>query len=149
MKPYEIVQQERQRRQYAAEVASLIQERGYVSPNDYLWEDILLATTLQKAVLLKGPADSGKTKLAQSISHYFQQPMHRVNCSLDLDAESLLGFKTIVQKDGHSVIEFVEGPVIQAMKQGYILYIDEINMAKPETLQILNSVLDNRHMLSH
>src|SRR5699024_3304763 len=149
MKPYEIEQQERQRRQYAAEVASLIQEGGYVSPNDYLWEDILLATTLKKPVLLKGPSGSGKTKLAQSISHYFQQPMHSVNCSVDLDAESLLGFKTIVQKDGHSVIEFVEGPVIQAMKQGHILYIDEINMAKPETLPILHSVLDHRRMLTN
>ncbi len=149
MKPYEIEQQERQRRQYAVEVASLIQEGGYVSPNDYLWEDILLATTLKKPVLLKGPSGSGKTKLAQSISHYFQQPMHSVNCSVDLDAESLLGFKTIVQKDGHSVIEFVEGPVIQAMKQGHILYIDEINMAKLETLPILHSVLDHRRMLTN
>lgn len=149
MKPYETEQLERQRRQYAVEVASLIQEGGYVSPNDYLWEDILLATILKKPVLLKGPSGSGKTKLAQSISHYFQQPMHSVNCSVDLDAESLLGFKTIVQKDGHSVIEFVEGPVIQAMKQGHILYIDEINMAKPETLPILHSVLDHRRMLTN
>ena len=75
--------------------------------------------------------------------------MHSVNCSVDLDAESLLGFKTINASSGQSIIEFVEGPVVQAMKEGHILYIDEINMAKPETLPILHSVLDHRRMLTN
>ena len=47
-----------------------------------------LAIVFKKPVLLKGPSGSGKTKLAQTISDYFQQPMHSVNCSVDLDAES-------------------------------------------------------------
>ena len=127
----------------------LIQEGGYISPNQFLWEDILISIVLKKPVLLKGPSGSGKTKLAQSVSHLFNQPMHSVNCSVDLDAESLLGFKTIIQKDGETVIEFVDGPVVQAMKKGHILYIDEINMARPETLPILHSVLDHRRMLTN
>ncbi|WP_342504968.1 AAA family ATPase [Sporosarcina sp. FSL K6-2383] len=127
----------------------LIQQGGYVSPDAHLWEDVLVALSLKKPVLLKGPSGSGKTKLAQTISHYFQQPMQSVNCSVDLDAESLLGFKTIISKDGETVIEFVEGPVVQAMKKGHILYIDEINMARPETLPILHSVLDHRRMLTN
>lgn len=127
----------------------LIQQGGYVSPDAYLWDDVLVAITLKKPVLLKGPSGSGKTKLAQTVSHYFQQPMQSVNCSVDLDAESLLGFKTIISKDGQTVIEFVEGPVVQAMKKGHILYIDEINMARPETLPILHSVLDHRRMLTN
>ena len=127
----------------------LIQEGGYVSPDEYLWEDVLLSIVLKKPVLLKGPSGAGKTKLAQSISNFFSQPMHSINCSVDLDAESLLGFKTIIQKDGETVIEFVEGPVVQAMKKGHILYIDEINMARPETLPVLHSVLDHRRMLTN
>ena len=43
----------------------------------------------------------------------------------------------------------MEGPVVQAMKKGHILYIDEINMARPETLPILHSVLDHRRMLTN
>lgn len=35
------------------------------------------------------------------------------------------------------------------MKQGHILYIDEINMAKPETLPILNGVLDYRRQITN
>ena len=58
----------------------------------------LSAVVLKKPVLLKGPSGSGKTKLAQTISHFFNQPMQSVNCSVDLDAESLLGFKTIIRK---------------------------------------------------
>lgn len=142
-------QQQRMKQVYPEDMQLLIQEGGYVSPNDYLWQDIIVGVVLKKPILLKGPSGSGKTKLAQSISAYFKQPMHSVNCSVDLDAESLLGFKTIVQKDGQSVIEFVEGPVVQAMKKGHILYIDEINMAKPETLPILHSVLDHRRMLTN
>lgn len=147
-----IVEKERQNRitvkhEQANEL--LIQEGGYVSPDAYLWEDVLISVVLKKPVLLKGPSGSGKTKLAQSVSHYFNQPMHSVNCSVDLDAESLLGFKTIIQKDGDTMIEFVEGPVVQAMKNGHILYIDEINMARPETLPILHSILDHRRMLTN
>ncbi|KXH81772.1 AAA family ATPase [Sporosarcina sp. HYO08] len=147
-----LVEQEQQKRKsidHSTADGQLVQEGGYVSPDPYLWEDVLVSVVLKKPVLLKGPSGSGKTKLAQTISHYFGQPMHSVNCSVDLDAESLLGFKTIISKDGQTFIEFVEGPVIQAMKKGHILYIDEINMAKPETLPILHSVLDHRRMLTN
>lgn len=127
----------------------LIPTGGYKSPDEHLFEDILLSVVLQKAVLLKGPSGSGKTKLAESIAALFHQPVHSINCSVDLDAESLLGFKTVVQKEGQTLIDFVEGPVVKAMKEGHFLYIDEINMAKAETLPILHSVLDYRRMLTN
>lgn len=146
-----IVEEQRLRsnRSHHPESEMLIQQGGYISPDPYVWEDVLISIVLKKPVLLKGPSGSGKTKLAQTVSNYFHQPMHSVNCSVDLDAESLLGFKTIISKDGEMAIDFVEGPVVQAMKQGHILYIDEINMARPETLPILHSVLDHRRMLTN
>ncbi|MCP2036590.1 MoxR-like ATPase [Planomicrobium sp. HSC-17F08] len=127
----------------------LIGEGGYIAPDENLWQDILSAVVLRKPVLLKGPTGAGKTKLAESISATFKQPMQSINCSVDLDAEALLGFKTLVQREGESRIEFVEGPVVTAMKQGHFLYIDEINMAKPETLPILHSALDHRRMMTN
>lgn len=148
----QLIQKERKKRksrEYYEEELLLIGEGGYISPNDHLWLDVLFTVTLKKPVLLKGPAGAGKTKMAESISDFFHQPMHSINCSVDLDAESLLGFKTIVQKDGETFIEFIEGPVIKAMKEGHLLYIDEINMAKAETLPILHSVLDYRRMLTN
>lgn len=142
-------QQIRVNRVHTEEDSRLIGAGGYLSPNNDLFHDVLIAISLKKPVLLKGPTGAGKTKLAETVSHYFKQPVQSINCSVDLDAESLLGFKTIVLKDGANAIEFVEGPVIEAMKKGHILYIDEINMAKAETLPILHSVLDYRRMLTN
>ena len=131
----------RQSRVHNEEDNQLIGSGGYLSPNEHLFNDVLIAVSLKKPVLLKGPTGAGKTKLAETVSRYFTQPVQSINCSVDLDAEALLGFKTIVLKDGINAIDFVEGPVIEAMKKGHILYIDEINMAKAETLPILHSVL--------
>jgi nitric oxide reductase NorQ protein len=125
----------------------LIGQNGYIPSDEAILSDAIIALSLGKNVLLKGPTGSGKTKLAETISSLFGQPMHSINCSVDLDAEGLLGFKTIQQEGERSAIKFIPGPVIQAMKKGHLLYIDEINMAKPETLPILNGVLDYRRMV--
>ena len=149
MELIEHVRVARHKRLYTTEETTLIAQGGYRSPDAYLLEDVLVSIALKKPVLLKGPSGSGKTKMAETISAYFNQPMHSINCSVDLDAESMLGFKTVVQQQGQTIIDFVEGPVVKAMKAGHILYIDEINMAKAETLPILHSVLDHRRMLTN
>ncbi|RIW35044.1 MoxR family ATPase [Bacillus salacetis] len=127
----------------------LVGEGGYTAEDAAVLEDAVIALAMGKNVLLKGPTGSGKTKLAETLSSIFSQPMHSINCSVDMDAEALLGYKTIAEKGGKSTIEFIEGPVIEAMKKGHLLYIDEINMAKPETLPILNGVLDYRRMITN
>ncbi|MGD7043878.1 ATP-binding protein [Jeotgalibacillus proteolyticus] len=134
---------------YSAEDRQRIGTGGYSSEDPSILEDAVISLALNKNVLLKGPTGSGKTKLAESISELFHQPMYSINCSIDLDAEAMLGYKTIEQINGKSSISFVEGPVIQAMKKGQLLYIDEINMAKPETLPILNGVLDYRRTITN
>lgn len=105
--------------------------------------------SLGKNLLLKGPTGSGKTRLAEDLTDYFNQEMFSINCSVDVDIEALLGFKTIDYVDGKQEIVFIDGPVIRAMKQGSVLYIDEINMAKPEVLPILNAALDYRRTITN
>ncbi|KAA1040241.1 MoxR family ATPase [Macrococcus equipercicus] len=121
----------------------------YQNDDTTILDDAVNMLQLQKNILLKGPTGSGKTKLAETLRLKLGREMNSINCSVDLDAESLLGFKTIEVIDGETQITFVEGPVIQAMKEGHLLYIDEINMAKPETLPILNGVLDFRRTLTN
>src|SRR5699024_7826255 len=128
---------------------NLIREDGYVPPTNELFIDAITALSMGKNILLKGPTGAGKTKLAETLSHLFHQPMFSINCSVDLDAESLMGFKTLAYEDEKQVIKFVPGPVTSAMKDGSFLYIDEINMAKPETLPLINGTLDYRRTVTN
>lgn len=122
----------------------LIRNGGYVPPTIDFITDAIAILAMGKNLLLKGPTGAGKTKFAETLSHLFHQPMYSINCSVDLDAESLMGFKTLAYQDEKQIIDFVPGPVTNAMTNGSFLYIDEINMAKPETLPLINGVLDYR-----
>lgn len=130
-------------------LGELIREGGYIPPTMDLMIDAITILAMGKNLLLKGPTGSGKTKFAETLSHFFAQPMYSINCSVDLDAESLIGFKTLAYEDEKQVIEFIPGPVINAMTHGTFLYIDEINMAKPETLPLINGVLDYRRTVTN
>jgi nitric oxide reductase NorQ protein len=128
----------------------LIGGQGYKAPSPEIWTDAVIAIYLGKNVLLKGPTGSGKTRLAEHLSYLFAQPLHAVNCSVDLDAEALMGFKTLqTDEQGRQSVAFVPGPMSKAMSKGHFLYIDEINMAKPETLPLINGVLDHRRTITN
>lgn len=148
----EHIEQNKQQRQteHSAEEHKLIGTAAFEAPSEEILTDAIIALYLGKNVLLKGPTGSGKTKLAEHVSAFFDQPMHAVNCSTDLDAEALLGFKTLTHDEqGRTQIAFIPGPIMKAMTKGHFLYIDEINMAKPETLPLINGVLDHRRSITN
>ncbi|WP_050980522.1 AAA family ATPase [Alkalibacillus haloalkaliphilus] len=123
---------------------------GYIPYDRDLLTDAVVALAQGKNILLKGPTGSGKTKLAETLANLFNQPMFSVNCSVDLDAESFLGFKTLdYDENGKQQIDFVPGPLVQSMEHGHFLYIDEVNMAKPETLPLINGALDYRRTVTN
>lgn len=64
-------QQERLNRIHTEQDTTLIGVGGYLSPEEYLLEDVLIAVSLKKPVLLKGPTGAGKTKLAETVSAFF------------------------------------------------------------------------------
>ena len=68
----------------------------YKNSDQTVFEDAKALFQLNKNILLKGPTGSGKTKLAETLSNVMKLPMHQVNCSVDLDTESLLGLKQFI-----------------------------------------------------
>lgn len=147
--PNEVVRILEENRQENASLKELIRQGGYVPPNIDLMIDAITILGMGKNLLLKGPTGSGKTKFAETLSNLFKQPLYSVNSSVDLDAESLMGFKTLAYDGDKQIIDFVPGPVTKAMTHGTFLYIDEINMAKPETLPLINGVLDYRRTVTN
>ncbi|AEJ43509.1 ATPase associated with various cellular activities AAA_5 [Alicyclobacillus acidocaldarius subsp. acidocaldarius Tc-4-1] len=112
-------------------------------------DDAEAALRLGKHLLLRGPTGSGKTRLAEALAERLGLEMESVNCSVDLDLEALLGYRTLGIAEGRTVVEYVEGPVIRAMRLGRMLYIDELNVARPEVLPVLHGALDHRRQLTN
>ncbi len=92
-----------------------------------------------KAVLLHGPAGTGKTVSCKLICKNIGLPiMETINCTENLD-EFVLG-KFIPEGDR---IVFKESYVTKAVRNGGAVVFEEINFAKPAHLAFLNSLLDD------
>lgn len=126
-----------------------IYKGDYIAPSKEILYDALVAVAMGKNLLLKGGTGSGKTRLVEYIAKLLNRNLQSINCSVDLDSEALLGFKTLIHQEDKAQIQFIDGPVIQAMKNGNFLYIDELNVAKPDVLSIVNGVLDYRRSITN
>ncbi|AIM49851.1 hypothetical protein [Listeria phage WIL-1] len=88
-------------------------------------------------VWLWGQAGTGKTSIAQSIAKMLDlefYPMQKI-----MDEFELKGFV-----DANS--RFVPTPLYEAMKNGGLLFIDEIDASVPEALILINTALANNFM---
>lgn len=91
------------------------------------------------AVLLHGPAGTGKTSACKLICQEAQLPLlETINATENLD-EFILG--KYLPKDNRIV--FQESYVTKAIREGGAVIFEEINFAKPQYLAFLNSLLDD------
>ncbi len=108
-----------------------------------IWNKALTALLAGENILLVGPKATGKNVLAENLSAVFRRPEWNVSFYLNTDASSLIGSDTF--KDG--AVVFRQGPIYKCAVRGGFGILDEINMAKNESLAVLHATLDFRRII--
>ncbi len=93
--------------------------------------------------LIIGPKGTGKTSLVREYAIQKSRELESINFSLRTRESHLVGTKNLV--DGN--IGFDEGILVKSMKEGNILYLDEINAAEADVLLRLDEALDDRRQI--
>jgi len=91
---------------------------------------------------ITGLSGNGKTMMVEQICAQLNREFFRVNITIETDEDDLLGGYRLV--DGETV--FFDGPVIQAMKQGGVLLLDEIDLASNK-IMCLQPILEGKGIL--
>lgn len=97
----------------------------------------------QLPVLLKGPTGCGKTRFVAHMAARLGRPLYTVACHDDLTAADLTG--RYLLKGGETV--WVDGPLTRAIREGAILYLDEVVEARKDVTVVLHPVTDDRRTL--
>ncbi|QQG35009.1 MAG: CbbQ/NirQ/NorQ/GpvN family protein [Deltaproteobacteria bacterium] len=94
----------------------------------------------QLPLLIKGPTGCGKTQYVTAMAEYLQRPLIKVLCNEDTTAGDLLG--RFLLKNQETIWQ--DGPVTRAVREGAILYLDEIAEAREDVIVALHPLTDHR-----
>ena len=108
-----------------------------------IWKLAITAILSGENILLVGPKATGKNVLAENLSAVFGRPQWDVSFYLNTDASTLIGTDTF--KNGE--VSFRKGPIYACAEAGGFGVLDEINMAKNESLAVLHATLDFRRII--
>lgn len=95
-------------------------------------------------VLLQGPTSSGKTSLVQYLAEITGHEFVRINNHEHTDLQEYLG-SYITDASGR--LTFHEGILVKAVRKGYWIVLDELNLAPSDVLEALNRLLDDNREL--
>ena len=120
----------------------MLQEASYLDWNDS-FKILNKAYESGLFVLIIGPKGTGKTTLVRDFAKSKSISLESINFSLRTRESHLVGTKTL--NDGS--IGFDEGILIKSMREGNILYLDELNSAEADVLLRLDEALDDRRQI--
>ena len=94
---------------------------------------------LARPALLTGATSVGKTALVEFLADLLGAPLERIVLRPDITSDDLIGRYV---PDGIGGLCWQQGPVLRALNQGGILFLDECNLAPSEHLERLNGLLE-------
>lgn len=108
--------------------------------------NLVRATCTRKfPILLQGPTSTGKTSMVEHLAKVTGHRFIRINNHEHTDLQEYLG--TYVSDSGGQLY-YQDGLLVQALKQGHWVVLDELNLAPTDVLEALNRLLDdNRELL--
>jgi MoxR-like ATPase len=111
-------------------------------------ELILAAVAAGRDLLLEGPPGTSKSTLLRAITAEWGVPLVFVEGNADLTPAKLIGHHNParVLREDYSAANFVDGPLLEAMRQGGFLYIEEFNRAPEDTLNTLLTAMAEREV---
>lgn len=103
------------------------------------------ASTRQSSILIQGPTSSGKTSMIEYLAKRSGHKFVRINNHEHTDLQEYLG-TYVSGPDGR--LHFQDGLLVQALREGHWIVLDELNLAPTDVLEALNRLLDdNRELL--
>ena len=94
-------------------------------------------------LLLKGPTGCGKSRFVEFMAERLRRPLITVACNDETSAADLVGRWLV--RGGDTVWQ--DGPATRAVKQGAILYLDEVAEAREDVVVLLHPLTDHRRQL--
>ncbi len=94
-------------------------------------------------ILLEGPPGTGKSTLLRQVAQARHTEFVLVEGSAELTPARLIGSfdPALVLEQGYRPENFTDGPLVRAMRDGGLLYVEELNRVPEETINVLLTVM--------
>ena len=102
---------------------------------------LILKSEMFYPVFVTGLSGNGKTSMIEQACAKIGRSMYRVNITIETDEDDLLGGFRLV--NGETV--WFDGPVIQAMRTGSVLLLDEVDLASTK-IMCLQPILEGKRV---
>lgn len=121
-----------------------IAKQNHILSNTFLRQVLsFLEDNHNDALYLYGPSGCGKTSGITQIASKLKWPTIHITLNGRFELSNLIGYNTIINEK----VSFIYGPLARAMKYGYILVLNEIDLADASELAGLNDILEGRDLV--